>query len=160
MKVLSAEEATQWCQAQGVALSGRGLPERSDAELKFEIPRDAQKRVHLVGQAMNAFCDEDQFLIWFDDWSVWPTGQRMHIFDRIRMSYGETRPLIDSPAHLFDRTEIQDATSLMTIAVLFLWDSYVVTPALRRLLYFSHDEHGAAKGVDLQRNVKWLTDSS
>jgi hypothetical protein len=47
-----------------------GLPERSDAQLMFEIPRDAQKRVYLVNRAMEAFGDEPFFLVWFDDWSV------------------------------------------------------------------------------------------
>src|SRR5262245_57589303 len=121
MKVLSAEEARTWCQAHDVALSDFGHPERSIKDLKFKIPEDAQKRVLLVSQAMPTFGDEPQFLVWFDDWSVWPGGQRMHIFDRFRMSYGETRPLIDAPGHVFGGTEIEDATSFVTIAALFLW---------------------------------------
>lgn len=157
MKVLSPQEAATWCQAHQVALSDRGLPERSDADLKFEIPRDAQKRVYLVSQAMEAFVDEPLFLVRFDDWSVWPSGQRMHVFDRLRRSYGETRRLIDSPGHIFDGTEIEDATSFVTIAALFLWDCYVVNPNGTKLLYLSHDEYGVTKGVDLQDRVKWLT---
>jgi hypothetical protein len=127
MRALSRQEAAAWCQAHSVALSNRGLPERSDADLKFEIPRDAQKRVYLVKQAMEAFAGEPSYLVWFDDWSVWPSGQRMHVFDRFRLSYGETRRLIDSPGHVFDQKEIEDATSFVTIAVLFLWDCYVVS---------------------------------
>ena len=55
-----------------VALSDRGLPERSDVDLKFEIPSDAQKRIYPVGQVMATFANEPLFLVWFDDWSVWP----------------------------------------------------------------------------------------
>ena len=72
MRVLSAQEAAAWCQAHHVALSRGGRPERSDPDLKFEIPRDAQKRVYLVNQAMEAFSNEPLFLVWFDNWSVWP----------------------------------------------------------------------------------------
>jgi hypothetical protein len=157
MRVLSPQEAEAWCNAHHVALSRWGLPERSDAHLKFEIPPDAQKRVYLVNQAMEALGDESHFLVWFDDWSVWPSGQRMHVFDRFRMSYGETRRLIDSPGHLFDGTEIEDGTSFVTIAALFLWDCYVVNPGRSKLLYLSHDEYGVTKGVDLEDKVKWLT---
>jgi hypothetical protein len=156
MRVLSPQEATKWCQANHVALSDRGLPERSDADLRFEIPSDAQRRVYLVSQAMETFGDEPLFFVWFDDWSIWPSGQRMHVFDRIRMSYGETRRLIDSPGHLFEGTEIEDGTSFVTIAALFLWDCYVVNPNRTKLLYLSHDEYGATKNVDLERKVKWL----
>jgi hypothetical protein len=122
MKVLSRQEAMYWCQAHGVALDNWGLPERSDAESRFEIPNDAQKRVYLVSQAMKAFDGDPLLLVWFHDWSVWPSGQRMHVFDRFRRSYGETRPLIDSPGHLFEGSEIEDAISFVTVAVLFLWD--------------------------------------
>jgi hypothetical protein len=156
MKVLAPQKAAAWCVAHNVTLSSHGLPERSDAELRFEIPHDAQKRVSLVGQAMEAFRDEPLFLVWFDDWAVWPSGQRMHIFDRVRMSYGETRRLIDSPGHLFDGVEFEDGTSFATIAALFLWDCYVVTPERTKLLFLSHDEFGATKGVDLVERVKWL----
>jgi hypothetical protein len=157
MKPLSRQETTLWCQSHRISLSEGGLPERSDADLKFKIPGDAQKRVYLVSQAMKAFDKEPMFLVWFDDWSVWPSGQRMHVFDRFRMSYGETRRLIESPGHVFDQTEGEDATSFVTIAVLFLWDCYVVNPSRSKLLYFSHDEYGVTKGVRLQESVPWLS---
>ncbi|HWE20464.1 MAG TPA: hypothetical protein VG758_25365 [Hyphomicrobiaceae bacterium] len=156
MKVLSPQEAAAWCQAHHVALSNSGLPEESDADVKFRIPCDAQNRVSLVKQAMEAFADEPSYLVWFNDWSVWPSGQRNHVFYRFRSSYGETRRLIDAPGQVFDRTEIEDATSFVTIAVLFLWDCYVVAPGRRKLLFFSHDEYGATKGMDLKAKVKWL----
>jgi hypothetical protein len=157
MRVLSRREAAAWCQGHHVALGDFGLPERSDADLKFKIPVDAQKRVSLVKQAMEAFADEPFYLVWFDDWSVWPSGQRMHIFDRFRLSYGETRRLIDSPGHVFDQKEIEDATSFVTIAALFLWDCYVVSQQRAKLLFLSHDEYGATKGMALQAKLRWLT---
>lgn len=156
MKVLSKQETMLWCQVHHIALSDGGLPERSDAKLKFNIPADSQRRVYLVTQAMKAFEDEPDILVWLDDWSAWPSGQRMHVFDRFRMSYGETRRLIDSPGHVFDQTQLEDATSLATIAVLFLWGCYIVVPKRCKLLYFSHDEYGVSKEIDLQGRVKWL----
>ena len=105
---------------------------------------------------MEFFADEPSYLVWFADWSVWPSGQRMHVFDRFRMSYGETRWLIDSPGHVFDQTEIEDSTSFVTIAALFLWDCYVVNNQRRKLFYLSHDEYGGSKNIDLQTKVTWL----
>jgi hypothetical protein len=148
LKFLSKEETGRWCGQHEIALSDSGLPERSDAFAKFEIPIDTQKRVHLVSQGMAASGGAPFVLVWFHDWAVWPSGQRMHIFDRFRMSYGETRPLWQSPGHVFEKDEIEDATSFVTLAVLFLWDCYVVTPKRNRLLFFSHDEYGLTKGMD------------
>jgi hypothetical protein len=157
MRVFSTQEAVAWCQMHHVALSHHSLPDRSDADLQFKIPRDAQKRVHLIDHVMETFGEESLILVWFDDWSVWPSGQRMHIFDRFRASYGETRRLIDSPAHLFDHAEIQDAVSFVTIAALFLWDCYVVNPGRTKMLFLSHDEYGVTKGLAFQDNVSRLT---
>jgi hypothetical protein len=91
---------------------------------------------------MQAFSGEPLFLVWFHDWAVWPSGQRMHVFERFRRPYGETRMLIASPGHVFDQDEMDDAISFVTLAVLFLWDCYVVTPKHSKLLFFSHDEYG------------------
>jgi len=150
MKVFSREEANLWCSQHEIALSSFGLPETSDASAKFKIPGDAQKRVYLVSQSMQAFSEAPHFLVWFDDWAVWPSGQRMHVFERFRMSYGETRLLNLSPGHVFANSEIEDAVSFVTLAVLFLWDCYVVTPKRTRLLFFSHDEFGLTKGIGEQ----------
>jgi hypothetical protein len=148
MKVLSREETVLWCDQHEIALNKFGLPEHSDASAKFIIPKDAQKRVGLVSQGMAAFGDAPLFLVWFNDWAVWPSGQRMHVFDRFRMSYGESRRLIHSPGHVFGKSEIEDAISFVTLAALFLWDCYVVTPKRSMLFFLSHDEYGLTKGID------------
>lgn len=147
MKTLSKQEAVPWCQTMGIALSEQALPDRAGADLNFKIPEDAQKRIALAKQAMEAFTDEPAILVWFNDWAVWPSGQRMHIFDRLRLSYGETRQIIDAPAQLFRREELEDAISFVVIAVLFLWDCYVLCPNPNRFLFFSHDEYGMAGGA-------------
>jgi hypothetical protein len=148
MRVLSKEETIDWCGKHEIALSKFGLPERSDTSAKFIIPEDAQKRINLVSRGMAAFREAPLFLVWFHDWAVWPSGQRMHVFDRFRMSYGESRPLINSPGHVFDKDEIEDAISFVTLSALFLWDCYVVTPKRGMLLFLSHDEYGLAKGIE------------
>jgi hypothetical protein len=99
---------------------------------------------------MRVFAGEPLFLVWFANWSVWPSGQRMHVFERFRISYGEARLLIDSPGHIFDQSEMGDAISFVTLAVLFLWDCYVVTPERSKLVFFSHDEYGLTKGVETE----------
>jgi hypothetical protein len=151
MKIISREETITWCHQNEIVLTARGQPELTDATTQFKIPVDAQKRVYLASQDMRAFASEPLFLVWFDDWAFWPSGQRMHIFDRFRMSYGESRRLIDSPGHIFDREEIEDAISFVTFAVLFLWDCYVVSPKRSKLLFFSHDEYGLTKGFTIDK---------
>jgi hypothetical protein len=72
MTVFSRREAAAWYQGHHVALNIWGLPDRIGVNLKFESPADAQARLSLVKQAMEGFSDEPWYLVWFDDWSVWP----------------------------------------------------------------------------------------
>jgi hypothetical protein len=142
MRALSNNEAKKWCQAQGAAFGGRGFPESTSRTKPFAIPNDAGHRVALAGQHLEHFRKGGKTLVWFDDWAVWPHGQRMHIFERFLASYGESRPLIEAPAFLFSEHEFEDLVSFVTLGILFLWDVHVVSTKARRLLFYSHDEVG------------------
>jgi hypothetical protein len=157
VQVLSTEETILWCRQHEIASGAHGLPERSGSATKFKIPEDAQKRVALVAGGMRDFSSEPLVLVWFHERSVWPSGQRMHVFDRFRMSYGESRWLIHSPGHVFDEDEIEDAVSFVSLGVLFLWDCYIVTPKRSKLLFFPHDEFGLADGVAMGVAIRTST---
>jgi hypothetical protein len=117
-----------------------GFPEAEGRTPPFPIPTDAGRRVSLVAEHLEEFRSEGETLVWFDDWAVWPSGQRMHVFERFLASYGERRALIDVPAFVFSRQEYEDLVSFVTLGVLFLWDVRVVSAKARRLLFYSHDE--------------------
>lgn len=140
MRSLTATEAARWCRSQGLG-SDRGLPRRPARIHEFAIPSDAGQRVALVAEHLRPF-SSGTALVWFDDWAVWPSGQRMHAFERFRASYGEDRPLIEIPAFLFSRSEFEDLASFVTIGVLFLWDVHVTAARGRSQLFFSHGEIG------------------
>jgi hypothetical protein len=148
MIFLSKREAAAWCRQSGISLNEHDLPERSAAPSRFDIPSDAGKRVYLVSGRLKTFEYEPTLLVWFNDWGVWPSGERMHIFNRFRSSYGETRPLIETPGHLFSQGEFEDAVSYVALGVLFLWDCYVLTPHADKFVFFSHDEFGQTNIVE------------
>ena len=149
MRVISGHDAEAWCRQHEILLSEGRLPDLSGFPTKFAIPSDAGARVSLVSWSMEAFREEPELLVWVKDWSVWPSGERMHIFERLRKSYGEVRRLGEAPANIFEAGEIEDAISFVTVAVLFLWDCYVLTPRGAKLLFFSHDEYGSTN-LDLR----------
>src|SRR5262245_30098054 len=102
VKFLSKHDAVQWCSDNYFALNEWGLPDCSNPEQKFDIPVDAQQRVALVKRIIEEFSGTTSLLVWFDDWMVWQSGQWHPLVDRLRMSYGETRRLIEIPAQLFE----------------------------------------------------------
>jgi hypothetical protein len=139
MKPLTSAEAKKWCQAQGVRLAGGHL--HAGKPKTFSIPSNAGRRVALVKDHLERFRGS-KALVRFDQWGVWPSGERMHVFERFLASYGETRPLNEISSFLFATDEHEDLVSFVTIGVLFLWDVHVIASRAKHLLYYSHDEHG------------------
>lgn len=146
MQFLTEQQARQWCSQKGISLDARGLPDRSAFSGRsedFAIPSDAGQRVVTVRQRFDAIATGPDLLIWVTEWGVWPSGERMHIFDRFRRSYDETRDIAHAPAHLLPSDEYEDGLSILTLAVLFLWDCYVLRASGDGFLFFSHDEYGS-----------------
>ena len=127
MKIISKLEAKDWCESKGISLDERGFPQLDNNSVSFDIPKDSGQKVSLANRQFESFRSEKEILIWITAWTVWPSCERMHIFDRFRVSYGEERPLIEAPGHIFCQNEFEDAPSFMTISSLFFWDCYVVS---------------------------------
>lgn len=144
MELLKRSECLRWCERKGIPLSRNGKPEiPSVSEIEeFSIPADAGQRVALVRQHVALFEGDAEVLIWITDWSVWPSGEQIHMFDRFRLSYGFESGLTERPGHLLKNNEFEELSSLVTFAALFLWDCYVVAADGRKSLFYSHDEFG------------------
>ena len=83
-----------------------------------------------------------ELLLWLDDWAVWPSSQHMPLFTRFRQAIGEQRPLIDAPGHLVAPAEADDAVSIITVSLQFIWDCHIITASGRDAIFISHDESG------------------
>jgi hypothetical protein len=58
-----------------------------------------------------------------------------------REAVGERRNLIETPGHLVTPSETDDAVSIISAALLFIWDYYGISSSGRDAFYFSHDEY-------------------
>lgn len=141
MKFLTKKDAVKWCRENRINLDERELPITTKSSKNFTIPSDAGQRIALVASQFEHFRDETEILIWVTEWGVWPSSERLHIFDRFRISYGEKRLLIEIPAQVISKNEHEDGLSILTLAVLFLWDCYVLTKD-GKFIFYSHDECG------------------
>lgn len=145
MHALTKAEAQEWCVARGIRLNDRGLPQPGFTEAQgrnFKIPGDAGHRIALLHQLFAYVRADQELLLWFDDWGVWPSGERPHMFTRFRDSYGEHRWLSEVPAYVFAPAEREDAISFAAFAILFLWDCHLLTTSADGWLFLSHDEVG------------------
>ena len=61
---------------------------------------------------------------------------------RFRQALGESRPLIDAPAHLVTPEEADDAVSILVVSLQFVWNCHILTSSGRDTIFVSHDEYG------------------
>ena len=62
------------------------------------------------------------------------------MLDILRTSHGENRTLLDSPAYLLSHCDSVEARMLVTMAVLFSWDCYVVPQHGRYFIWIDDDD--------------------
>ncbi len=143
MKIISKVDSVSWCENHGIQLNGRDLPQINKDELKhFSIPADTGNKIAIVKNHFEQFKNEKEVFAWITEWGIFPSSERMHIFEKFRSSYGEERHLINAPGHIFEKAEFEDALSIATLAVLFLWDCFVFNDQGTKTLFYSHDEIG------------------
>lgn len=90
--------------------------------------------------AIDAVGPCDWWLVWMDPGpGQWPGGP-LHLYERLRLSYGDARLLHEAPCHFFHRHERADLMSFLQVGVLSLWDIHVVTDLDYGRLFVSHSE--------------------
>ena len=65
----------------------------------------------------------------------------MPLFTRFREAFGEKRPLIEAPGHLLTPEEADDAISIISVSLLFMWNCHVLSES-GHAVFTSHDEFG------------------
>ncbi|HJZ78312.1 MAG TPA: hypothetical protein VKE51_41575 [Vicinamibacterales bacterium] len=111
----------------------------------FTIPADAGARVALC-RALWDHADPEargERLLFIETWGVWPSGEHPPLFARLRSAFGEQRPLITAPGHLFDGREGGEGLSFLIVCAYFLWDCWVLD-SRGSVAMLSHDEYGVA----------------
>ena len=57
-------------------------------------------------------------LVWIPEWGIWESSENLHLYYRLRNSYGDLRLLHEAPGHLFLGHESEDLASFLQIAML------------------------------------------
>jgi hypothetical protein len=82
--------------------------------------------------------------IYVTGWGV--ANEHADLFNGYRRSLGESRPLIEAPVHVFERTDEDAFISLLCMVFFFSWDASVFDTTGRSLLQTSHDGWLEARG--------------
>ena len=145
MRFLTPAEWQNWCTQRQIPLREAGWirPDLSADHFHVaDVPYDGDSgaKVSMARFLFSLVAPEPETLILVDDWAVWPSSQHMPLFTRFRQALGESRPLIESPAHLVSASDSDDAVSIVATSLLFSWDCYGISSSGRDAFYISHDE--------------------
>jgi hypothetical protein len=170
MKTLTWDQAAEWANSVGLSANvdrtvqeyptedGKGervcrinksiyFP-NEDPALRLTLPLpQLPYQVAYLANALLPYSESADFqpcLLWMTDWGIWSeVSERVakSLAECFRSSRGERNLLIDTPAHLFAETEAADAQTLLTIAIVFGWDCYVIPEHGKYYALTSHDEY-------------------
>jgi hypothetical protein len=149
MKAFTIEEAVGWITATGLAAdpvarrvsladsTGYVFTVRWPKILPYQVPYFAALFLPGNPEAI------DDCLFWISDNGATASMDfelAYKMMGMLRASHAEDRPLLESPAYLLGRTDSVDARLLLTMAVLFCWDAYVVPQHGRYFIWIDDDE--------------------
>ena len=151
MPVYSYAECAEWCATHGYPtrhVDGYvGGPEPCLHEpdfrfARFSIPDDTGRRVALAKKLIALLDEGADLLVQIGDWAAWPSGQHMPLFSRFREGCGDRRPLIEAPGKAVSAHDRGDATSLLVLSILYLWNCHVLSSSGDHAIFISHDQYG------------------
>ena len=105
-----------------------------------KIVKDSGQKAHLAKALYSLFEESSKILIWIEGTEISPSSQHRPLFDRLRDSFGEKRPIDKTPGHLISQTDKDDAVSLILISLFFIWDCHILSALGKEAVHISHDE--------------------
>ena len=147
LQFLTGLECSNWASTRGYRLRKPPWRPQVDAAAlhgqRFAIPEDAGARVALARMLWESVAAEvPEVLVWVTEWGVWPSGEHPPLAAAVRRGLGETRPLHEAPGAVVSLNEADAGLSLFVVAILFLWDCWLLLPNGQVACYISHDEYG------------------
>jgi len=143
MWCLTREEAERWFEGCGGKCGPRG-PNIDHAKHAIQESLAERNWAQLTNfsQCLVKFVQPfDHCLLWVTTWGVWRSSENLHLFYRLRDSYGERRQLPDAPGMMFLAYEGADLATFVELALIFGWDFYLLPLERYGTAFVSHDEY-------------------
>jgi len=142
MRIFSPEECSQWSE-KVVALDDRRKPTRDLAQphrLRCAVPASFTQMLWFSRRIEAALQPRQSCLVWVTDWGIFPSNENLHLFYRLRQTYGDSRLLHEAPGHLCLDYESTEVVTLVYLGLLFGWDVHLIPTAGHGRAFVSHHE--------------------
>jgi hypothetical protein len=159
MKILTKENASE-------VLGGKSLDtfvSQLSNQLRqvggtHSIPRDSGAKTALSRVFAYLLLRNSSVCIYVSGWGVWGSSENLDLFYGYRRSFGENRPLIEAPVHLFEPTEEDTFVSILCMVFYFVWDAWVFDIEGKALVRISHDEWLEVRADDDETRKEFATE--
>lgn len=142
MFFLTSVEADEWSKRNGIPIRGEGpraITMTHGRHLRISL-EGSNRAVHFLGRQITSWLGPfESCLLWVGEFGIWPSWENLHLYYRLRVSYGDSRQLQAAPGHLFLGHEIADLSTLLSLAIQFGWGGAVYTSPFRSAFWLSHD---------------------
>jgi hypothetical protein len=142
MRFMTDEECRSWAVSMDIALQAGGtpvLPVPGWHRVTRIIPVSHSKLTWFCRLLERSLQPRTACLLWVTDWETWE--QNLHLYYRLRQSYGENRLLHEAPGHYFLDYEGPDLVSFLEVAIICGWDAHLLPVTGYARAFVSHDEY-------------------
>lgn len=147
MRILTLTESKDWLARHGLSgLESDFPPPRRD----FRLPADSGRKTALARTISGMFDEDDEVLLVVLAWDIWPSSCSMPLFERVRLSFRESRPLEEAPGHMFGAGESDLIESVLSLTLYFVWEAVLVGAKSGLSFWVSHDEWFAVHSPDAE----------
>ncbi len=141
MKIIDENETIVWLAERGLMGPDRKLLISSfPNSASCKIPVDAGRKNGLSKLLASLYEDDEEALLWINEYGIWPSCEDWVLFDGFRRSLGEDSPLYEKPGHIFSKEDIQSLGSLLAMVFYFFWGAVLVSTTKDTIIRISHDE--------------------
>jgi hypothetical protein len=156
MKFVTEKEALSWLEGCGLPTSHCAdatdffgeIPFPNLSAIRYTLPTDSGKKVALARAVFSRAKFQSNVLVWLRNWMVWPSCAHLPLVLRLRQAMGSERSLDETPCHLSEPSESDDAVSLLIVSLVCCWDCLVFDANQRLICFVSHDEYMILMSTD------------
>ena len=159
MKILTKENASEMLGGKSLDTFVSQLSNRlRQVGGTYSIPRDSGAKTALSRVFAYLLLRKSSVCIYVSGWGVWGSSENLDLFYGYRRSFGESRPLIEAPVHLFEPTEEDTFVSILCMVFYFVWDAWVFDIEGKALVRISHDEWLEVRADDDETRKEFATE--
>src|ERR1700747_1385756 len=123
MRFYTKDECDEWLAGRG-RVKPDAIPEIHRAHVYY--PTTVARIFYLAQWIGSSLMFRNPALVWITEWGIWGSSENLHLYYKLRQSYGDLRLLHEAPGHLFLGHESEDLASFLQLAMLNGWGGYIL----------------------------------